>query len=300
MVIATRAEDFLGFSIPPIWLWNYPNIADLSQRIAEEDIDDFVVDELVDSLSEAELWFPNISLSSSASLRLFCFPYAGGGASVYRHWANYLPGDISVCPLQLPGRENRFSELSLSLLSSLIPKLVTILHPYLDKPFAFFGHSLGALISFELTRELRRQNLPLPKKLFISGSRAPQVLSNELPIHHLPEGRFIEQLRRYEGIPKQILQNPALMQQLLPAIRADFAMIATYIYTAQESLNLPMVAFAGREDARASLTDLESWREQTCSNFSLYELPGNHFFLNSHKQMLLQLISEELSSVKVK
>jgi medium-chain acyl-[acyl-carrier-protein] hydrolase len=229
-----------------------------------------------------------------ARLRLFCFPYAGGGALTYRTWADGLPADVEVCPIQLPGRGTRLGELLFTQLSPLIQALAQALLPLLDKPFAFFGHSLGALVSFELARQLRRQYGVQPVRLFVSASRAPQLPHRGLPVHTLPEGDFLAELRHLNGTPREVLDHEELMQIALPVLRADFAVYETYVYVAELPLNCSISAFGGLRDRTVSQSDLEAWREQTRDSFSLQMFPGDHFFLNITHPLLLRVLSQEL------
>ncbi len=227
-------------------------------------------------------------------LRLFCFPYAGGAASVFYTWSDGLPGDVEVCPIQLPGRESRLRELPFTALPPLTQALAQAIQPYLDKPFAFFGHSMGAVIGFELARQLRRQNDLCPAHLFVSGSRAPQVPDPNPPLHQLPDGEFVAELRHFNGTPEEVLQNSELMQLFLPILRADFAIHETYTYTAGAPLDCSISAFGGSQDDRVSGEDLAAWRGQTCSTFMLRLFPGDHFFLHSARSLLIQAISQDL------
>jgi acyl transferase domain-containing protein/surfactin synthase thioesterase subunit len=242
---------------------------------------------------QVNLWITNRHSKSKTYLRLFCFPHAGAGASIFNSWLKELPPEIEVCPIQLPGREDRIQEEPFTRLSPLVQTLAPLLYPYLDIPFAFFGHSLGALISFELARELRRQDLPSPGILFISGSRAPQLPDLDLPIHRLPEPQFVETLRRLRGTPEEVLQNPALMKLLLPTLRADFAILETYLYVNDKQLDCPICAFGGTEDTKVSQNDLAAWSDQT-HNFKLRMFAGDHFFLYNNRTLVLQAIAQEI------
>src|SRR5581483_4354247 len=153
-------------------------------------------------------------------VRLFCFPYAGGGRSVYFPWLSAISPDIEVCPVQLPGREERLGEPPFTCMELLIEKLVEVLRSSIDGPFAFYGHSLGALISFELARALRRLNGPTPIHLFVSGCPAPQLPPTDPPIHQMPDVEFVQALRRFNGTSEKILQNAELLFVLLPFLRA--------------------------------------------------------------------------------
>jgi medium-chain acyl-[acyl-carrier-protein] hydrolase len=179
-------------------------------------------------------------------------------------------------------------------LEPLIQELTRVLLPYLDKPFAFFGHSMGTLVSFELARILRKEYDLSPVHLFVSGRRAPQVPDPDPPIHTLPEREFLDELRRYNGTPESVLENPELMQLFLPTLRADFAVLETYVYTPEPLLDCPITAFGGLEDWKASCDDLEAWREQTTADFSLQMFPGDHFFVHSVQPLLLQSLSKTL------
>jgi acyl transferase domain-containing protein/surfactin synthase thioesterase subunit/acyl carrier protein len=229
-----------------------------------------------------------------AKLRLFCFPYAGAGASIFRSWAEVLPPETEVCALQLPGREDRLGETPFNRFAPLVQNLASIIQPRLDIPFTFFGHSMGALVSFELVRELRRQGCPSPRHLLVSALRAPQLPDLNLPIHRLPEPKFIEALQQLKGTPEGILQNADLMQLLSPTIRADLAIAENYIYSAQEPLPCAISAFGGEEDSIVRPEELMGWKKQTSSTFRLQMFPSDHFFLHRDRADLLEAIAEEL------
>ena len=233
-----------------------------------------------------------------ARLRLFCFPYGGAGASVFRRWPDGLPQFVEVSAIQLPGRENRFRETPFTEIPRLVRSLTDVLSPYLTLPYAFFGHSLGAIIAFELARQLRREKAPGLLHLFVSGKRAPQVPHSLPPIYQLPDKEFVETIhRRYEGIPQAILQDPEVMQVFLPVLRADLSMNDTYIYAEGNPLDCPISCFGGLEDSEVTEEGLLAWRVQTHSSFSLRMIPGNHFFIQSASAHLLQALSEDLIQI---
>jgi medium-chain acyl-[acyl-carrier-protein] hydrolase len=246
--------------------------------------------------SDFDFWVTCPKPNPHARLRLFCFPYAGGSALIFRNWWDDLPSAIEVCPIQLPGRASRLGEPSFSRLSPLIQALEGVIRPYLDLPFAFFGHSMGALISFELARQLRRQSVSNLVYLFISARRAPQIPDRYPPIYRLPESSFVEKLlSRYNGIPESVMQSAELMQLFLPILRADFEMIETYVYSAEAPLDCPISAFGGLQDSQVTQEDLAAWRDHTLSSFKLQMFPANHFFLHSDRSLLLQAMSQELT-----
>ncbi len=245
--------------------------------------------------ASAAIFDPWISFrrpDTRSRLRLFCFPYAGASALIYRAWSEALPADVEVCPVQLPGRGTRLMERPFTRVSALVEALAPALAPLLDKPFAFFGHSLGALISFELARRIRGQYGMHPVRLFVSAGRAPQIPHRDSPIHSLPEKEFLAELRRLNGTPSELLDHVELMEIMLPLLRADFAMYETYLYSTEPPLNCPISAFGGRIDHRVSNRDLEAWQAQTTCSFSLRIFPGDHFFLR--QPLLLRALSQDL------
>jgi medium-chain acyl-[acyl-carrier-protein] hydrolase len=229
-----------------------------------------------------------------ARLRLFCFPYAGGGALIFRTWPDGLPQTVEVCAVQPPGRETRLKEPPFTQLPPLVQALAPVLRPYLDKPFAFFGHSMGAIISFELARHLRREPGPQPLQLFVSGRRAPQVPDTDDLTYNLPEPEFMEELRRLNGTPQAVLEHPELMKLMIPTLRADFELIQTYAYTPEPPLDCPLSVYGGLQDEDVSREHLEGWREQTTAAFVSRMFPGDHFYLHTSQQLLLRTLSQEL------
>jgi medium-chain acyl-[acyl-carrier-protein] hydrolase len=222
-------------------------------------------------------------------MRLFCLPFAGGGASVYREWPGYFPDDVEVVPIQLPGRESRFCEPASDSVDLLADRLVDGLWCYLDRPFALFGHSMGALVAFELARRLRQLSLE-PVHLFASGSRAPHLPSRSPDRHALPDPEFIAALRGLNGVPREILENAEFIDVLLPMIRSDFKLAETYRFRPQAPLCCPVTTFGGRQDSEVTQDDLEAWTHHTTGAFKVHLLPGDHFFVNSSRTRLLELV----------
>jgi medium-chain acyl-[acyl-carrier-protein] hydrolase len=229
-----------------------------------------------------------------ASLRLFCFPYAGGSTTSFRNWQKQLPTTVEVCPIELPGRGTKLMETPFTELSLLVPAIVQAIFPYLDKPFAFFGHSMGAILSFEVARQLRKKCHISPAHLFVSGRGAPHVPFEFKSLHSLPKAEFIEQLRKLNGTPDEVLDNAELMEMLIPMLRADFKLIETYAYTPGLTLGCPITAFGGLQDGKVSLARLEAWQEQTNADFSVQMFSGDHFFLHSAEKALIKSVSQKL------
>ncbi len=240
------------------------------------------------------MWIVGRKPNPQARLRLFCFPYAGGAASVFRNWSDGLPADIEVCPIQFPGRGTRLMESPFSQLALLVEALTEALLPLLDKPFALFGHSLGSLVSFELARKLRANHQVRPIRLFVSAGPAPQIPHRRPPIHTLPEREFAAELHRLNGTPEELLDHKELMEIVLPSLRADFALYESYQYSAGPPLDCPISTFGGLNDQKVSHSDLEAWRDQTSLSFSIRMFPGDHFFLKTTQPLLLRALSQEL------
>lgn len=245
--------------------------------------------------SQRNPWIFGARPRPEARLRLFCFPYAGGGATTYSPWGSMIAPDIEVYPVQLPGRENRVGERAILQFSDLIEALSEALLPCFMKPFVFFGHSMGALIAFGLAQQLRQQGRPMPEQLLLSAYRAPQIPNRE-SLHTLSEPALIQKLLELDGTRPEVLENLELRQFLLPIMRADFSICESYVYTNQEPLDCPITTFGGLQDKRVSKESLEAWRKQTSNRFTLHMLPGNHFFLREMQQPMLQIITQTLNS----
>jgi medium-chain acyl-[acyl-carrier-protein] hydrolase len=239
-------------------------------------------------------WLPKFKPRADSRLRLFCFPYAGGTTLTYRNWEANLPASVEVVPVELPGRGSRLSEPFTPDLVEMAKAIAHMLLPHLDKPFAFFGHSMGATLSFELARELRRAHGREPSGLFISGRLAPQLPRRHEITFDLPEPEFVEEIRRLNGTPKEVLEHPELMQIIIPLLRADFEACQTYTYTPEPPLSCPFIVFGGLQDKDISRDELEAWSEHTTGAFSLRMMPGDHFFVNTAQSLILRVLGQEL------
>jgi medium-chain acyl-[acyl-carrier-protein] hydrolase len=232
-------------------------------------------------------------LDSNSALRLFCFPYAGGNSSIFHKWQTAMPDGVEVCPIELPGRATRIGEGLITRLPLLIESISRDLVPYLDRPFAFFGHSMGALVSFELVRYLRSIGELAPTHLFVSAWRSPELI-DEHKDYVLPDAQFIAMLRKLNGTPEEILDNPEALQLLLPILRADFEVAQTYEYRPQRPLGCAIKAFWGMQDRSTTPEMVRPWSNHTTGPFSLSILLGGHFFIQQSQPQLLKIISHEL------
>lgn len=245
---------------------------------------------------DAHPWLirPRAGNLGESRIRLFCLPYAGVGASVFHPWAQGLPPDIDLCAVQLPGRENRLRERPFTRLLEAVEALAVVLRPSLDVPFALFGHSMGALIAFELARQLQKRYGQSPAILFVSGRQAPQVQETTPPFFDWPEAEFVAEVRRrYQGLSESVMNNPELRRIFIPILRADFELLSTYVYSGSKPLACPITALGGYQD-NLSREDLTAWKELTAGVFRLYMFAGNHFFLQTARPRLLQVLTEEL------
>jgi surfactin synthase thioesterase subunit len=188
--------------------------------------------------------------------------------------------------VQPPGRERRLHEKPFTDLLALIEVAGPALSPYMDRPFAFFGHSMGGWIAFELVRYLRREKLPKPRHLFASGCPAPHIRNWSTISENLSDEEFVEQLKQLKGTPREVLDRPELMELMLPLLRADFSLTGTYKFTGGEPLDTPITVFGGRQDDQISQAGLEAWRSHTNQDFAFHVFPGDHFFLHRHRELL--------------
>ena len=248
--------------------------------------------------ADSQLWLRYARRRPLADLQLFCFAFAGGGASMFRKWDSQLPENVEVCAIQLPGREDRLLEPPFRQIGPLVNALSEVLPIRPERPFVFFGHSMGALIAFELSRQLRRLGARQPEHLFVSGFRAPHLPDRQAPTYDLPDSEFIEELRRLSGTPDEVLQSTDLMAFLMPTLRADFALTERYSYAHEMPLECSVSAFCGAEDPEVNYDEITGWGQHTSGSFEFQTIPGNHFFLLGQGQaQLLRLISEELQGI---
>ncbi|GAA1313724.1 thioesterase II family protein [Pseudonocardia xinjiangensis] len=244
-----------------------------------------------------DAWVVRRRVVAHPRLRLFCFPYAGGGATVYRDWPRLVPPDVEVCAIQPPGRESRLGEEGFTRMHDLLPPLAEAIGGLLDVPYVTFGHSLGALVGFELGRHLRRVGGPLPQQLLVSGRRPPHMPGDHDPIHKMDDDHLLETVLELNGTSPEIRQHPELLEFALPLLRADFAISETYSYVPEPPLPCPITAFSGASDPHVTRSEAAAWAEHTSGGFGLRMLPGDHFFLTTAQGQLLTEISDLLTQL---
>ena len=226
--------------------------------------------------------------SQPPALRLYCFPYAGAGHTVFQHWRAGLPADIELALVKWPGRGARFGEPRANSLSELAAALAAEVAQASAEgaPFAFFGHSMGALLAFETARKLARQSLA-PTTLLVSARTAPAAHGWRERVADLPPAQFLEVIRGMNGMPRELLDNPEWVELFLPIIRDDFALCEDYRYSLEPPLACPIQVLAGETDASVPLPLLEGWARESLGGCQTWLFPGGHFYLFEHEADLL-------------
>lgn len=244
-------------------------------------------------MDKKNLWFQDLQSGTSPKIRLFCFPFAGGNAYTYRSWNELLPDSICVCPVQYPGRANRIKESRYTDLLALTDALHAEIESFLDLPIAVFGHSMGAIVGFELICLLQKRGVSI-KHLFVSGARAPGTSSDRQLLHNLSPDNFRTEILRLNGTPKEILDHPELFEILLPILRDDFQMIETYSFSGNGVINCPITVFGGDSDPEVNLQELNAWSNFTSSSFKSKVFNGDHFFLFQFLKEISNIIKHDL------
>jgi medium-chain acyl-[acyl-carrier-protein] hydrolase len=229
-------------------------------------------------------------------VRLLCFHHAGGNASSFLPWKAHLSPDIELCAVQLPGRGTRMAEPPILDFDALMDALTDVIRHQVRAPYALFGHSMGGLVAFEVARRCQRLGLPLPRHLFVSASRAPCDRGVPMRLHELGDEPLIEALRKYNATSPEVLAHRELMKMMLPAVRADFGMLAEYRYEPGPPLPVPVTVLAGTHDELLPHESLDRWQECTQRPCRRYEFHGGHFYLQSQTESVVALVNETLSA----
>lgn len=240
-------------------------------------------------------WFVSVPPEHRTRLRLFCLPFAGGAASTYRTWMHHVPPGVSVVPVELPGRGTRIAEAPLLTLEPLVERLAQAMHAYLDMPFAIFGHSMGALLGYELAHRLWQMTGATPVHLLVSAHRAPHLPNPHANHHTLPDAALIQKVRALNGTPADILEQDDLIQMVLPVVRADFTACETYVHRPAPRLPCPITVFGGTHDPLVARWQLAAWNAHTHGPVQLQMLPGDHFYFQANQQAFFRLLREALA-----
>lgn len=235
-------------------------------------------------------WFPYVRTKPTAYRRLFCFSHAGGTAGAYAEWTNCVDDDTELWAVQLPGREGRLSEPLFHSLEPLAKAVTEAIIPLLDKSFAFFGHSMGALLAYETALRLRQENRQGPEHLFLSAHRAAHLPLQRSPLYHLPERELIDQLRLFGGTEEELFADQQIMELYMPIIRADLSVCDTYVHHPESPLSVPITVFGGTDDPDVSPRELAEWRDHTSDVFTLRMFQGGHFYLYDYQEEILSLV----------
>ncbi|MDI6412291.1 alpha/beta fold hydrolase [Streptomyces albus] len=244
-------------------------------------------------MNETDLWIRRYFPSAEAEVQLICLPHAGGSASYYRPVAQALSPRIEVLAVQYPGRQDRRHEPVIDDLGTLAARVSEILAPALDRPFAFFGHSMGATLAYEVARRLEQRGR-YAERLFVSARRAPSRVRDER-VHLRDDHGLIADVRALSGTNQQVFGDEEMLRMVLPALRGDYRAAETYRHTPGPRLRCPVTALVGDSDPKASQEEVADWGTHTEGDFELRTYPGGHFYLLDHTADVLSLIEERLS-----
>lgn len=242
-------------------------------------------------------WFKRYQSSGPAQLRIFCFPYAGGSAQIFSKWINKIPYPIELFALQSPGRGRRFNEKPIDCLTTKVQVLHREILPYVDLPYLFIGHSNGALLAYELARELQKSGNCNLQHIVLSAKRAPHLPRIREVIYDLPQAQFLARLKDYNFTPDEVLENQELMALFLPMLRADFALSDTHQFNAKQPLQADASLYWGTQDHDVPLADVLAWQELIEGNAQLVEFDDGHFFISSSETQFLQQINQLLATI---
>ncbi len=245
---------------------------------------------------EQRRWFKRFGRRDAARIRLLCFHCAGGNAMMFRYWHQLLPAFIEPIAVQLPGRLDSFREMPYNSMDPLVHKLAEVVKPFLDQPFACYGWSMGARVTWRLAHLLRDRGMPMPRALYVASNVAPSVATSGQEWQQ-SDDRLIEYLRELGGTPPELLGDSELRTHLLSVLRADLTVLGTDTFRARSPLDVPMRAFAGVEDEESPPEHMSPWREETHAGFGMDIVPGGHFFSPAGQRQVIGIVSDDLGAV---
>lgn len=232
-------------------------------------------------------WFVN-GMARPGRQRLFCFPHGGGSAAEFVRWARHLP-DVELSAVQLPGRGTRLAEPVLTRMDELVDAVVAVMPT--GAPYSVFGHSLGGLVAYEVTRALRRAGRRLPDHLIVSGYPAPSLPRGAAHVHTLPDDELLAEIgRRHDGLPAEVLADPELTTLVARYLRADYEVLETYEWRAEDPLPVPVTVFGGRDDEIGD-DALRAWRRHVEDEITVRVFPGGHFYFRQHQAPVLAALA---------
>ncbi|MEU3188840.1 alpha/beta fold hydrolase [Streptomyces sp. NPDC006923] len=239
-------------------------------------------------------WIRRFHPSEEARVRLVCFPHAGGSAPFYFPMSQKLSPGVDVLSLQYPGRQDRRQDRRIDTIAEYADIIAAELRPWLDLPTAFFGHSMGAVLAFEVTRRLEKDPGYSPVRIFASGRRAPSSYRDE-NVHKRDDDGIVAEMRLLSGTNPQILGNEEILRMVMPAIRSDYTAIETYRAELSAIVRAPITVLTGDDDPKTSPEEAEAWRGHTSDAFDIHTFPGGHFYLAAHQEKIIKIVSEGIS-----
>ncbi|UKD51724.1 alpha/beta fold hydrolase [Amycolatopsis sp. FU40] len=247
-------------------------------------------------ITESTSWVRRFHPAPDAPARLVCFPHAGGSASFYFPMSKALSGDLDVLNLQYPGRQDRRHEPVIADLGRLADETAEVLRPWLDRPVAFFGHSMGAVLAFETALRLEREHAFSPVRLFASGRRAPSTSRDE-SVHLRDDEGILAELKLMSGTDARLLGDEEILRMSLPAIRGDYQAVETYQAEPAAAVRCPIDVLTGDDDPKTTIAEARAWQEHTTGGFDLTVFAGGHFFLAHHQKEITAHIRNRTAAV---
>jgi surfactin synthase thioesterase subunit len=241
-----------------------------------------------------EKWVRRFHPAPDARARLVCLPHAGGSASFFFPVSKALAPEVEVLAVQYPGRQDRRHEPPVDNIPDLADQIHDALRHLGDRPLALFGHSMGAILGYEVALRMRDSGLPAPAHLFVSGRRAPSRYRDE-GVHQLSNARLVSEIRTLGGTDAAMLADPEVLDMILPAVRGDYRAVETYRHDPDRGLDCPVTVLTGDSDARVSVAEARAWAEHTTGPADLHVLPGGHFFLIDQSDQVLAILTRALA-----
>jgi surfactin synthase thioesterase subunit len=242
-----------------------------------------------------DTWIRRFHAGPSQSPALVCFPHAGGSATYFAPLSTMLQSAVQVLAVQYPGRQDRLHHPCLSTIDDLADAAFAALEPAMRQPIALFGHSMGAMIAFEVATRMRQRLGTAPMVLFVSGRRAPSTRRDEESIHLRDDKGLVAELKGLSGTDTRVLDDPDVLRMVLPSMRADYTAVETYCYQPGPKLDCPIVGMTGDTDPKADVDEVRAWQDHTSGRFELHTFTGGHFYLADHKRAVADVIVQRLT-----